>query len=53
MLQKYTYDVQASHQVYLQELQQKGLASIKENVLYLTDKGKLLADQITLDLMVE
>ncbi|PTX22523.1 oxygen-independent coproporphyrinogen-3 oxidase [Pontibacter mucosus] len=50
---KYAYDVQASHEVYLQELQQKGLASIAANVLYLTDKGKLLADQITLDLMLE
>lgn len=50
---KYAYDVQASHEVYLQELQQKDLARIADNVLYLTDKGKLLADQITLDLMLE
>ncbi|WP_266203519.1 radical SAM family heme chaperone HemW [Pontibacter kalidii] len=50
---KYKYDAQASHQVYLQELQQKELASINDGVLYLTDKGKLLADQITLDLMME
>ncbi|SFG70681.1 radical SAM family heme chaperone HemW [Pontibacter chinhatensis] len=50
---KYAYDVQASHRVYLQELQQKDLARIADNVLYLTDKGKLLADQITLDLMLE
>lgn len=50
---KYAYDVQASHGVYLQELQQKDLARIADNVLYLTDKGKLLADQITLDLMLE
>lgn len=50
---KYAYDVQASHEVYLQELQQKDLASIADDVLYLTDKGKLLADQITLDLMLE
>ncbi|OKL40906.1 radical SAM family heme chaperone HemW [Pontibacter flavimaris] len=50
---KYKYDAQASHQVYLQELQQQELASINDNVLCLTDKGKLLADQITLDLMME
>ncbi|WP_242926183.1 radical SAM family heme chaperone HemW [Pontibacter vulgaris] len=50
---KYNYDVQATHNLYLQELQQKELASIKADVLYLTDKGKLLADQITLDLFVE
>ena len=53
MRDKYKYDVQASHKVYLQELQHKELASIKDDVLYLTDKGKLLADQITLDLMTE
>jgi oxygen-independent coproporphyrinogen-3 oxidase len=48
----YSYDVYATHAPYLHELQQKGLASIKDEVLYLTAKGKLLADQITLDLMV-
>ncbi|MFD2246832.1 radical SAM family heme chaperone HemW [Pontibacter ruber] len=51
--QEYKYDLGADHVPYLQELQEKELASIKDNVLYLTDKGKLLADQITLDLMVE
>ncbi|WP_276498502.1 radical SAM family heme chaperone HemW [Pontibacter litorisediminis] len=50
---RYKYDVQASHTLYLQELQQKELASITGEVLYLTDKGKLLADQITLDLLAE
>jgi oxygen-independent coproporphyrinogen III oxidase len=53
MRDNYRYDVQASHNVYLQELQHKELATIKDNVLYLTDKGKLLADQITLDLFAE
>ncbi|GAB3202972.1 oxygen-independent coproporphyrinogen-3 oxidase [Pontibacter aydingkolensis] len=52
MRDKYNYDVEVAHKIYLQELQHKELASIKDNVLYLTDKGKLLADQITLDLMV-
>ena len=50
---KYKHDLQTKHGVYLQELQQKGLASIRDNTLHLTDKGKLLADQITLDLMAE
>ena len=50
---KYAYDVRASHKVYLQELLQKDLARIADDVLYLTDKGKLLADQITLDLMMD
>ncbi|MCC9135765.1 radical SAM family heme chaperone HemW [Pontibacter silvestris] len=45
-------DLSITHASYLQELQHKGLATIKEEVLYLTDKGKLLADQITLDLFV-
>ncbi|MBC5994035.1 radical SAM family heme chaperone HemW [Pontibacter cellulosilyticus] len=53
MRDKYMYDVQARHATYLQELQQKELASINESVLYLTDKGKLLADQITLDLLAD
>ncbi|AKD02731.1 coproporphyrinogen III oxidase [Pontibacter korlensis] len=50
---KYNYHVQATHATYLQELQEKELASIKDDILYLTDKGKLLADQITLELFVE
>jgi oxygen-independent coproporphyrinogen III oxidase len=53
MRDNYRYDVQTSHNVYLQELQHKELATIKDNILYLTDKGKLLADQITLDLFAE
>jgi oxygen-independent coproporphyrinogen III oxidase len=53
MRDNYSYDVQTSHNGYLQELQHKELATIKDNVLYLTDKGKLLADQITLDLFAE
>ena len=53
MRDKYSYDIQATHQSYLQELQQKELATVRGNVLYLTDKGKLLADQITLDLFTE
>ncbi|GAA4435349.1 radical SAM family heme chaperone HemW [Pontibacter saemangeumensis] len=51
--QEYGYDFRVRNAAYLQELQEKGLARIEENVLYLTDKGKLLADQITLELFVE
>ncbi len=50
---KYKYDLAATHAAYLLSLQQKGLAQIKDEVLYLTDQGKLLADQVTLDLFVE
>ena len=53
MRDRYSYDVQDKHALYLQELQEKGLAAVNGDVLYLTDKGKLLADQITLDLFVE
>ncbi|MER2999011.1 radical SAM family heme chaperone HemW [Pontibacter populi] len=53
MRDNYSYDIEATHRSYLQQLQQKELATIKDEVLYLTDKGKLLADQITLDLFVE
>ncbi|WP_162051421.1 radical SAM family heme chaperone HemW [Pontibacter pamirensis] len=51
--QDYGYDFRLSYAPYLQELQDKDLARIEEEVLYLTDKGKLLADQITLELFVE
>ncbi|MFD3002903.1 radical SAM family heme chaperone HemW [Pontibacter toksunensis] len=49
----YGYDFRSSYASYLQELQENELARIEEEVLYLTDKGKLLADQITLELFVE
>lgn len=48
----YKYDLATQHAGYLQDLQRKDLATIKHDVLYLTDKGKLLADQITLDLFM-
>lgn len=51
--QDYGYDLSVRNAAYLQELQDKDLAKIEEEVLYLTDKGKLLADQITLELFVE
>ncbi|MCC9169174.1 radical SAM family heme chaperone HemW [Pontibacter harenae] len=51
--QDFKYSIREAHAGYLQELQGKGLAIIKNEVLYLTDKGKLLADQITLELFIE
>lgn len=52
MRQAYNYDLQQTHAAYLRELQQRELAHVEQEVLYLTDKGKLLADQITLELFV-
>jgi oxygen-independent coproporphyrinogen-3 oxidase len=45
-------DLLVSQGDYLAELQRKNLVEIKENNLRLTDSGKLLADQIALDLFV-
>ncbi|UOQ97837.1 radical SAM family heme chaperone HemW [Hymenobacter sp. 5317J-9] len=44
------FDVQAAHAAYLAELQANGWARIQNEVLTLTDAGKLLADHITLEL---
>jgi oxygen-independent coproporphyrinogen-3 oxidase len=44
-------DLRTTHTAYLRELQATGLASLSaSHVLRLTDKGKLLADHITLEL---
>ena len=51
--QEFKVDLRFEQSAYLQELQQKAYISIADNILYLTDKGKLLADQITLDLFLE
>ncbi|MFD2514094.1 radical SAM family heme chaperone HemW [Pontibacter locisalis] len=51
--EEYDYDIALLHMEYLRGLEEKELATVKDNVLHLTDKGKLLADQITLDLFVE
>ena len=45
-------DLANEHDAYLQELQQKNLLRRENNIIYLTEKGKLLADQIALDLFV-
>jgi oxygen-independent coproporphyrinogen-3 oxidase len=51
--QEFRVDLQQQQSAYLAELLQQGYIRIDNNVLYLTDKGKLLADQITLDLFLE
>ncbi len=45
-------DLLVSQKEYLAELQRKDLITVTENKLKLTDTGKLLADQIALDLFV-
>lgn len=51
--QQYQVDLRHLQPAYLAELLEKGYIRIEADVLYLTDKGKLLADQITLDLFLE
>ena len=53
MRREFQYNLADIHQTYLQELETKQLAYVKDEVLYLTNKGKLLADQITLDLFLD
>ena len=45
-------DLAAAHPAYLATLAAQGWATIQNEVLTLTDAGKLLADQITLDLFI-
>jgi oxygen-independent coproporphyrinogen-3 oxidase len=47
---QFHYDLKAQHASYLAELEAKGWAQIRHNILTLTDAGKLLADHITLEL---
>ncbi|GEO06605.1 coproporphyrinogen III oxidase [Adhaeribacter aerolatus] len=46
-------DLPTQQKEYLNELLRKEYIRIQDEVLYLTNKGKLLADQITLDLFLE
>ncbi|GAB2953240.1 radical SAM family heme chaperone HemW [Hymenobacter coalescens] len=46
-------DLAAAHAPYLQQLQDDGWAEVTPDRLRLTDRGKLLADQITLELFLE
>ena len=51
--QEFQVDLRRQQPAYLAELLQQGYIRIEADVLYLTDPGKLLADQITLDLFLE
>ncbi|QMU27363.1 radical SAM family heme chaperone HemW [Adhaeribacter radiodurans] len=46
------FDLQQLHGNYLSRIIQKGMAQLENNTLTLTNQGKLLADQITLDLFI-
>lgn len=48
----YQYDIQQTKSAYLVALVDQGLATLQNNTLVLTTRGKLLADQIALDLFV-
>lgn len=47
--QDFGYDIYNEHEGYLEELHLLELAEISNNILILTDKGKLLADKIASD----
>jgi oxygen-independent coproporphyrinogen-3 oxidase len=51
--QQFQVDLRQQQPDYLAQLLQQGYIRIDADVLYLTDAGKLLADQITLDLFLE
>jgi len=46
----YGYDILTEHNMYLAQLLKGGLAVLKDDILLLTRKGKLLADKISSDL---
>lgn len=49
---EYQFDLFTQNKPYLEKLVTKNLATLNNDILILTKKGKLLADQITVDLMV-
>ena len=51
--QDYSVNILQKNSVYIHELVERDLASLTNNVLTLTRKGKLLADKIASDLFVE
>lgn len=48
----FQFDLLSQNKAYVDRLLEKNLATVEGNLLRLTKKGKLLADQISLDLMV-
>jgi len=53
MQQEFGVDLLSLQAGYFEDLLRQEYITIADNILYLTDKGKLLADQITLDLFLE
>ena len=49
---EYQHDLLQQNEAYISKLIEKNLATLDKNILKLTKEGKLLADQIALDLMV-
>lgn len=50
--ENYKYDLLGQHCTYLKQLISRELAYIQQNILFLTQQGKLLADKIAADLFV-
>lgn len=50
---EYQFDLISQNKIYVEKLITKDLAKLNNHILTLTKKGKLLADQISLDLMVQ
>lgn len=50
--QKWGLDLLALHQAYLQQMEDKKLLTQTNGVIFLTEAGKLLADEIALDLFL-
>ncbi len=53
LIEMYSYDMISHQGEYLEKLSINGLITIEQDVLKLTFKGMLVADQISLDLLVE
>jgi oxygen-independent coproporphyrinogen-3 oxidase len=49
---EFAYDIESTHNNYLTNLINKGIVQIKDDVLSLTKRGKLLADKISSDLFL-
>jgi oxygen-independent coproporphyrinogen-3 oxidase len=50
--EKYNYDLKGQHFTYVEQLVSTQLAYIQQDILFLTQQGKLLADKIAADLFV-
>ena len=51
--QKFNYDLSGPNRAYLHHLEKEKLATFSDQVLKLTNQGKLLADKITSDLFID